>query len=315
MNLDAYRHCLLCPRQCGVDRTAGQLGTCRQTATLRIASASPHFGEEPSFSGTRGSGTIFFTGCSSRCFFCQNHQISTGGVGREVEPDAFRELALGLVAQGVHNLNLVSPDHFWPHVEWLAAELRARGVAVPFLFNGSGYQLPDMVSRYAESVDIFMPDLKFADPELARLCIADERYPVLALEAIRRMVALKGFLEPWDPTGAEPARRGVLVRHLVLPGRVENSLAVLRALRREFGPGLPVSIMSQFRPVPACEGRGLLTRPLAAAEYEPVCEEVVALGFEKAYVQPGASDEEFLPDFRREEPFRGNRRRRGPGGP
>ena len=308
MNPDPYRDCHLCPRDCGVDRTAGKLGYCREPAVCRIASIGPHFGEEPSFSGTRGSGTIFFSGCSSRCFFCQNYQISIENMGYEITLDTLAARATRLVEAGVHNLNFVTPDHFWPHIEALCEALRAAGVSIPFLFNCSGYQKPEMVAAYARWIDIFMPDFKFAVPELAQTCMRDRRYPTIAMAALERLVAARGFLEPWDPSGAEPARRGVLVRHLVLPGQVENSLQVLRLLHRQFGPGLPLSVMSQFRPVPGCDERQLLARVLPAAEYEKVCDLVSELGFEHAYVQPAASDDDFLPDFSNRDPFRGNQR-------
>jgi putative pyruvate formate lyase activating enzyme len=309
MNDALYQDCRLCPRDCGVDRIAGRRGVCGESAVCRIASATAHFGEEPSFTGTRGSGTIFFTGCSSHCFFCQNYQISNGDTGRERTPEQLLETAMDLVGKGVHNLNFVSPDHVWPHVEWVCRRLREQGVALPFLFNTSGYQKPDMVPAYAGVIDIFLPDFKFADPTLARLCMRDSRYPEIALGALRKMVELKGFLAPWDPEGRETATRGVLVRHLVLPGCVENSLDAIRLLHREFGPELPISIMSQFRPMPGCREHGMLERPVSGEEYDQVTDLVADLGFEHAYIQPGSGDDDFLPDFNEDEPFEGNRKR------
>ncbi len=309
MNDALYRECRLCPRNCGVDRVAGRRGVCQETAVCRVASATAHFGEEPSFTGTRGSGTLFFSGCSSRCFFCQNHQISLGESGDALTPDELLETARGLVAKGVHNLNFVSPDHFWPHVEWLCRRLREEGVALPFLFNTSGYQKPERVADYAAVIDIFLPDFKFADASLAQLCMRDARYPEMAMEALTKMVALKGFLFPWDPEGRETAARGVLVRHLVLPGCVENSLSVVRLLHREFGPELPLSIMSQFRPMPGCREHGMLERPVSEAEYEQVTDLVAELGFAQVYIQPGSGSDDFLPDFDEDEPFEGNRNR------
>ena len=307
--MKAYETCTLCPRACGVDRTAGVRGVCGESAVCRIASATAHFGEEPSFTGTRGSGTIFFSGCSSRCFFCQNFQISTGGQGGELTPGQLLETAESLVARGVHNINFVSPDHFWPHVEQLCRQLRENGVTIPFLFNTSGYQEPSLVPEFARAIDIFLPDYKFADPALAQLCMKDRRYPEIALQAIRKMVELKGFLQPWDPEGRETARQGVLVRHLVLPGSVENSLAAIRLLHREFGSALPLSIMSQFTPMPGCREHGLLERAVTEEEYEQVTDLVADLGFDHAYIQPGEGDDDFLPDFNEREPFEGNRNR------
>lgn len=218
-------------------------------------------------------------------------------------------IARQLIRAGVHNLNFVTPDHFWPHIEQLCRRLRAEGATLPFLFNSSGYQDPDMIPGYAECMDIFMPDFKFADPELAYACMRDRRYPELTLESLRRMLAAKGFLEPWDPDGGTLARRGVLVRHLVLPGYVENSLAVLKLLHAEFGPRLPLSVMSQFQPVKKCIEHGHLDRVVSSDEYSQVCGVVEELGFEHVFIQP-QSDPDFLPDFKREEPFAGNAKRR-----
>ena len=301
-----YRECRLCPRECRVDRTAGDVGVCGETDVCRSAHAGAHFGEEPSFSGRRGSGTIFFSGCGCRCFFCQNHQISLAHQGTPMSGAELEQTALELIRLGVHNLNLVTLDHFWPHVRDLCRALRARGVTLPIVFNCSGYARPELVDEIAECVDIFLPDFKFADPELARACMGDARYPQIALSALRRMVARKGFLEPWDPTGAVTATRGVLVRHLVLPGEFGDSLRVLRCLFDEFGPDLPLSIMSQFRPTPACRCRGRFLDPLPLTEYRRVREYAEELGFERAYIQPEAGDEAFLPDFDCDEPFTGN---------
>ncbi len=312
MDLSPYRECMLCPRLCRVDRVAGGRGVCGETAVCRVASLGPHHGEEPALSGTRGSGTIFFTGCSCRCLFCQNWQISREGLGRPVTIEELTDRALDLVRSGVHNLNFVTPTHVWPHVRELCRRLRAAGVSIPFVLNCSGYERPELVAEYREVIDIFLPDFKFAEGALARRCMGDERYPEYALASLREMVAAAGPLEPWDEAFRTVARRGVLVRHLVLPGQVENSLAVLRLLHGEFGPGLPLSIMSQYRPMPACREAGFLTEPVPRREYDEVCELAERLGFERAFIQPNYGDEGFAPDFRREEPFEGNRRVRGP---
>jgi putative pyruvate formate lyase activating enzyme len=218
---------------------------------------------------------------------------------------------LGLIDRKVHNLNLVTPDHFWPHIDWLCRTLRDMGVGIPVVYNCSGYAKASIVEQVADVVDMFMPDMKFADPNLADLCIGDRRYPDLALAAIRVMVARKGMLRPWDDSGRVTARHGVLVRHLVLPGYAANSIAVLDTLHREFGPRLPLSVMSQYRPTPACLARHDLDRMVSDQEYEQVVRHVEKLGFENVYIQPAHGDQEFMPDFGdRDEPFAGNRRKR-----
>ena len=314
MDIAPYKNCQLCPRDCKVDRTKGPLGFCGEGAECRVTFIGPHFGEEPSFTGTRGSGTIFVSGCSSQCFFCQNYQISIQHDGRTITSEELLSEVRALLLKGVHNLNFVTPDHFWPHIQLLCRALREEGTKAPRIFNCSGYQRPDRVKTYAEEMDIFLPDFKFAEPELAKMCMGDARYPEIALEALRAMVESKGFLEPWDTTGARTAGRGVLVRHLVLPGYVGNSLKVLKLLHREFGPGLPLSIMSQFRPVPGCFQKKKLQQALSPKEYEQVLALVEDLGFEKVYTQELREGAEFLPDFKDPtDPFPGNRKRQGTG--
>jgi putative pyruvate formate lyase activating enzyme len=307
MNLSAYTPCRLCPRQCATDRRAGVPGVCGETAELRIASYGSHVGEEPCLSGTRGSGTLFFSGCACHCFFCQNWQISNAdSTGQPTSEEQFHQMALDLITKGVHNLNFVTPDHFWPHIEALCARLRAEGVTIPFLFNSSGYQRPVMISRYATQMDIFLPDFKFADPQIAHAVMGDERYPEIALEALRLMIAEKGFLEPFDPTGITPAQRGVLVRHLVLPGHIDNTLRALDVLHQEFGRWLPLSLMSQYTPVPATHQRPPFDRRLTAQEYQTALDHAQALEFENLLIQPLANSDDFLPDFERAHPFKGN---------
>jgi putative pyruvate formate lyase activating enzyme len=313
MDLSAYRECTLCPRGCKVDRSAGQRGVCGETAVCRVASIGAHHGEEPVFSGTRGSGTVFFSGCSCRCLFCQNWQISRQGLGEEMSIETLTERVLALAAQGVHNLNFVTPDHFWPQVRELCRRVRAAGVEIPFILNGSGYEQPERVAEYSKVMDIFLPDFKFSDPALARRCMGDARYPEVALAAVSAMVEAAGFLRPWDDSFETLAAKGVLVRHLVLPGQVENSLGVLRLLHERCGPELPLSIMSQYRPMPACTAAGFLATTVPRHEYDRVCDLAEELGFEHAFIQPDYGDEDFAPDFRHEQPFAGNRRGGGEG--
>lgn len=211
-----------------------------------------------------------------------------------------------MLRDGVHNVNFVTPDHVWPHVDALCVRLREAGIQTPFLFNSSGYQRADMIAEYAGRIDIFVPDFKFASPDLACRCMGDARYPSIALDALRAMVDARGFLDPWDPTGRQPAARGVLVRHLVLPGETDNSLEVLRLLRREFGRFLPLSIMSQYRPTPACAQRGDFGRGIRPDEYARVVECATELGFEMLYLQAIDHQDEFFPDFSKSQPFRGN---------
>ena len=286
MQSELYQNCHLCPRECGVNRLAGEKGVCGETAQCRVASHFPHFGEEPFFTGSSGSGSIFFSGCASRCFFCQNDDISLEHHGKLVSEQDLYRMAKYLIGQKVQNLNLVTPDHFWPHVEALCEHLRRDGEDLPILYNCSGYSRPQMIRAATNWVDIFMPDFKFGDGELARKCMGDARYPELAMESMKEMVAACGFLRPWDTEGLQPAKRGVLVRHLVLPAEVDNSLKVLALLHDAFGPDIPISLMSQFRPTWRCRERQMFDRRITQQEYQQVLDAVRGYGFTHVYAQP-----------------------------
>lgn len=254
-------------------------------------------------SSRNGSGTVFFSGCSCNCFFCQNFQISQEHSGTEISQTELERRALELASEGVHNINFVTPDHFWPHVHRTSLALREKGITIPFIYNCSGYERAELIPEIAQVIEIFLPDFKFADGDLARECMGDSSYPEIALSSLREMVNARGFLTPWDPSGGDPAESGVLVRHLVLPGEIENSLKVFDILYREIGPDLPVSIMSQFHPTPKCLARKSLTSRVSPGEYEMVCRYADALGFKHLLVQKKRGDDSLFPDFNREDPF------------
>ena len=301
--LDDYAHCTLCPRRCGANRLAGQTGFCRQTAELRIGAIVAHRGEEPCITGTHGSGTIFFTGCPCGCFFCQNHQLSQLNIGRVHDEDALHAAVLDLIAQGVHNLNFVTPEHWWPHIRRLCLRLRQEDIWLPTLWNSSGYFSAERLREQLELIDIFLPDFKYADPELARRCMGDPRYPQLALDGIRLLAERIGNRRPYDPSGDLTATRGLMVRHLVLPGQLDNSLRVLDLLAQHIGTDLPISLMSQFMPVPACHERQFLTRKVTEDEYAAVCDHADELGFTKVFTQYDNGEDAYLPDFTQPQPF------------
>jgi putative pyruvate formate lyase activating enzyme len=302
-----YEECHLCPRDCGAHRNAGDSGFCGCSSELRIGAMLPHFGEEPCLSGTRGSGTVFFSGCSCGCFFCQNHQISKEGIGRIYSFDEFVDGLRALIAKGVHNLNFVTPEHYMPTVIAACRILRAEGHELPFLWNSSGYAKPDAIRQAAELIDVFMPDFKFASAKLAALCMGDAEYSRHAMAAIETMVDKTGFLRPWDTSGEITSGRGTIVRHLVLPGHADNSIAALDMLYSHFGPMLPISIMSQFMPMPECARRNLLNSQLTQQEYAKACEHALELGFTRVFVQHENGDDTFAPDFTKPQPFQGNK--------
>ncbi|MDZ7371255.1 MAG: radical SAM protein, partial [candidate division KSB1 bacterium] len=192
---ELYRDCRLCPRQCGVDRTAGRLGVCGESADLRIAAIEAHFGEEPPISGTHGSGTVFFTGCTLRCTFCQNYQISCEHLGEVLSVSQTADRLQALSRRGVHNVNFVTPDHFLPHTLAVVDELRRRGVEIPILYNTSGYCRIDSLRLLDGIADMYLPDYKYSDPELARRLSHASDYPDVALAALQEMVRQVGFLD------------------------------------------------------------------------------------------------------------------------
>jgi len=311
---DPYRCCVLCPRECRVDRTgrgAGPgKGVCGETDRLRVAYVGPHFGEEPPISGTNGSGTVFFTGCSLKCIYCQNHQISHEGVGRGLGLDDLASRVKEMVTRNhVHNINFVTPDHFFPHVFRLVSLLHNHGIALPMVYNLSGYQSIEALASAEAYADIYLPDFKYSDPSLAAAFSKCRDYPAVALAAIAIMVRQKGFLDAVSSPETALARKGVLVRHLILPGKVQNSINALTSLLVEFGPGLPLSLMSQYHPVLHHDDPDL-NRRVTRDEFDAVLSHATGLGFEHLFVQFPETDTthdptmcRFLPDFEKPEPF------------
>lgn len=259
------RRCTLCPRRCRVDRHAGEIGVCGIGARARVASYGPHFGEEAVLVGPGGSGTIFLTGCSLRCCFCQNFDISQGDEpGQEVDDGDFAAIMLELQARGCSNINLVTPSHVVPQI--LAALLRAveGGLRIPLVYNSSGYDSAPTLDLLASAVDIYLPDLKFWLPATAGRYADAPDYPDIARQAIRSMHRQVGDLE----AGADGlARRGLLVRHLLMPGQGEETAAILGFLATEISPSTYVNIMAQYHPCGQAERFPELCRGVSGAEY------------------------------------------------
>lgn len=307
MNLGftAYERCTLCPRRCGALRTDGQSGVCGATSTLRVARAALHFWEEPPISGEAGSGTIFFTGCPLRCVYCQNHEISQEGFGLEVSGARLAQMMLELQAQGALNINLVTPLHFAPHIVKAVEEARSNGMDLPIVCNTSGYERPEVVAALAGVVDVWLTDYKYASPSLAKALSAAPDYPEYAhkslavmLEALR---ARGGRRCEEDGEDGMPGRmlQGIIVRHLVLPGHVDDSLAVLDRVWGLCGNEVDLSVMNQYTPNERCRAAGGdLSQILAEEEYETVLDYADALGFERLWWQQGGTvSESFVPSF------------------
>ena len=301
LNLDhsAYAACELCPRRCGVARSQGRRGVCGATDELHLARSALHFWEEPPVSGERGSGAIFFSGCPLRCVFCQNHQISHEGIGQAVSASRLARMMLELQEQGALNINLVTPGHFAPHVVEAVRKARGAGLVVPVVCNTSGYERRELVEALAEVVDVWLTDFKYASGELAGRLSGAPDYPQVAEEALGAMLdavrSAGGMCLDEDGT----MLRGIIVRHLVLPGQVNDSLDVLDRVWQLCGNEVDLSVMNQYTPNERClRAGGDLARALTDEEYETVLDYADALGFERMWWQQGGTvSESFVPAF------------------
>ena len=287
-----YACCRLCPRGCGVDRTAGQRGFCGMGAKLTAARAALHFWEEPPISGQRGSGAVFFSGCSLGCGFCQNTAISHGRFGAEITSRRLREIFEDLIRQGAHNINLVTPTHFLPAILPALEE----PLAVPVVYNCGGYESAETLRALEGKVDIYLPDLKFAEAELAARVSRAPDYFEVACAAIDEMLRQVGPPE-YGPDGM--LKKGVVIRHLVLPGQVQNSLKVLDYVAEHFSPGsVLLSLMAQYVPAGPLGHTPPFDRAVTPEEYDAVVSWLHMLGLEDGFLQElSAATDEYLPDF------------------
>ena len=279
---DAPSHCRLCPRACGVNRLAGEAGFCRAGLAARVAAVSIHHGEEPPISGTRGSGTVFFAHCNMTCLFCQNYPISQFGHGRDMDADTLAGELLQLQGKGAHNVNFVTPT---PHAPQLADAVRAareRGFSIPVVYNTNGYDSLEALALLDGVVDIYLPDAKYRSNELSESISGAPDYPACNDAALAEMVRQTGFLE----TGGDGiATRGVLVRHLVLPGMVEETVKVLEHLAKVYGPDLPLSLMGQYFPAYRAAETPGFDRKLTIEEYERAIDAAETLGLRNVFIQ------------------------------
>jgi putative pyruvate formate lyase activating enzyme len=274
--------CELCPRACRVDRLDGGRGVCKAGSDAVIASWNLHRWEEPPISGTRGSGTVFFSGCNLECLFCQNFPISRLGVGKEAGVEELGKRIVDLQAKGAHNVNFVTPTPHVPHLVGAVAEARRLGFTLPVVYNTNGYDSLEALRLLDGVVDVWLPDAKYRAPDLAGEASSAPDYPEANAIALEEMFRMAGPLQ----TGEDGiAMHGVLVRHLVLPGRVDSTVEVLRFLRERFGPHVPLSLMGQYFPAFRAHGREGYDRRLTAEEYDQAIDAASALGLENVFVQ------------------------------
>lgn len=283
--------CTLCPRNCGVERTAESgAGVCRMGTQPKIARAALHMWEEPCISGTRGSGAVFFSGCGLRCVFCQNEAISQQGEGKIVTPQRLADIFRELEAQGAHNINLVTAAHFVPAVLEAMNLYRPN---IPIVYNSSGYESVETLRMLSGVVDIYLPDYKYIDPNMAAMLSGARDYPDVAFAAIAEMIRQTGA-PVYDENGM--MQRGTLIRHLVLPGLTGDSMKILTRIRDEF-PGIPVSLMGQYTPCGRALSISGMDRKIKKKEYARVLAHMEAIGLDGYRQELGSADGAFIPSF------------------
>lgn len=286
--------CRLCPRRCGVDRGRRGRGFCGESEEIRVARAALHAWEEPCISGEKGSGTVFFSGCPLQCVFCQNREIALGRAGKGISVGRLGEVFLELQAKGAHNINLVTPTQFVPQIVKALEGARQQGLRLPVVYNTGSYEQVDTLRMLEGIVDIYLPDLKYVDCRLSRRYSHAEDYFEKASMAIAEMVRQTGEAQ----LRGELMVRGVIVRHLVLPGCVEDSKAVIRYLYETYGNRVYLSIMNQFTPTGDLKQYPELNRRVTEEEYEAVVDYAIELGVENGFIQEGETAlESFIPAF------------------
>ena len=289
--------CSLCPRTCRVDRKKGEKGFCRAGNEITLCKALPHFGEEPVLTGAHGSGTVFFSYCNLSCRFCQNYQISQEHLGSPLEPSELAETMLSLQKQGCHNINLVSPTHFLHQIMKAIKAAAALGLTIPLVYNTNGYERVEVLRVLEGVVDIYLPDAKYGDDQSAQHFSSAPHYTGYNLSALKEMFRQVGLLKT-DEGGI--GKRGIIIRHLVLPGNAARTERVLRMLRKHFGKDLHISLMGQYFPAYRAAESVELSRKITREEYEHCLNLLERYGFENGWIQhPDDLQETFVPDFTR----------------
>ena len=287
--------CRLCPRKCLARRSENKSGFCGGKSLAKVARAALHFWEEPCISGESGSGTVFFSGCTMRCVFCQNREISRGEAGKEISNERLAEIFLELQAKGANNINLVTPMHYAPQIMKALDLARAGGLSLPIVWNTGGWELSESVAAVRDYADIWLTDFKYFDDSLAKALSGAAKYFEIASAALAQMVAQTGEAV-FDDDGI--MRRGVIVRHLMLPGHLEDTKNVLRYLYETYGDKIWISIMNQYTPLCSDERFPELSRTVSDEEYESAIDFALSLGIENAFVQEGGTvGESFIPPF------------------
>lgn len=296
--MNRYNNCKLCPRKCGVDRRKN-LGVCNSTDKCYIVRAALHYWEEPCISGEKGSGTIFFEGCNLGCVFCQNHEISGGQskYGVEVTTDRLVEIFFELKEKGANNINFVTPTHYMPHIKEAIIKARQRGFELPFVYNSSGYENIESIRELEGFIDIYLPDMKYYDKELAFKYSKARDYFEVSSNAIAEMVRQTGHAQ-FNDNGI--LKKGVVVRHMILPAHTKDSKKIIEYLYNTHGDNIYISIMNQYTPMDTERMNKYpeILRNITKREYDKVIDFAIELGVSNAFIQQGETcKESFIPDF------------------
>ena len=294
-NMNKYENCLLCPRKCGINRRTGQTGVCGVSSEIKVARAALHYWEEPCISGKRGSGAVFFSGCSLHCVFCQNREISDGKEGKVISKERLSDIFMELAGKGANNINLVTPGQYIPDIVWAVNDAKSRGMKLPIIYNTSGYENVTELKLLEGIVDVYLPDFKYMDSTLSAMYSRAKDYPSVAKQALSEMVRQQPDVVIDDVTGL--IQKGVIVRQLLLPGHVNDAKAVLKYLYDTYHDHVYISMMSQFTPI-ALKDYPEINRTVTRREYERLVDYALEIGITNAFIQEGdVAKDSFIPAF------------------
>lgn len=294
-NMNKYENCLLCPRKCGINRRTGQTGVCGVSSEIKVARAALHYWEEPCISGKRGSGAVFFSGCSLHCVFCQNREISDGKEGKVISKERLSDIFIELADKGANNINLVTPGQYIPDIVWAVNDAKSRGMKLPIIYNTSGYENVTELKLLEGIVDVYLPDFKYMDSTLSARYSRAKDYPSVAKQALSEMVRQQPDVVIDDATGL--ILKGVIVRQLLLPGHVNDAKAVLKYLYDTYHDHVYISMMSQFTPI-ALKDYPEINRTVTKREYERLVNYAIEIGITNAFIQEGdVAKDSFIPAF------------------
>lgn len=294
-NMNKYEDCLLCPRKCGINRSTGQTGVCGVSSEIKVARAALHYWEEPCISGKRGSGAVFFSGCSLHCVFCQNREISDGKAGKVISKERLSDIFMELAVKGANNINLVTPGQYIPDIVWAVNDAKSRGMKLPIIYNTSGYENVTELKLLEGIVDVYLPDFKYMDSTLSARYSRAKDYPSVAKQALSEMVRQQPDVVIDDATGL--IQKGVIVRQLLLPGHVNDAKAILKYLYDTYHDHVYISMMSQFTPI-ALKDYPEINRTVTRREYERLVDYALEIGITNAFIQEGdVAKDSFIPAF------------------